>query len=51
MNGFDADLTKSIQSALRDLELAHVWVLYPGKQTYALASDVTVLPLSEIPVL
>lgn len=38
----------SIQAAMKDLELAGLWVVYPGKSSYALAENVRVLPLSEI---
>jgi hypothetical protein len=41
-------LTRSIQAAMKDLELAGLWVVYPGKSSYALAENVRVLPLSEI---
>ena len=43
-------LTKSMQSALVDLRLAHLWVVYPGEKTYPLASKVTVVPLNDIKV-
>jgi predicted AAA+ superfamily ATPase len=42
-------LTPSMASALQDLTLAHLWVLYPGDRTYSLAPNVTVLPLAETP--
>ena len=38
-------LTPSMASAVKDLELARLWVIYPGGQTYALARNVTALPL------
>jgi hypothetical protein len=41
-------LTRSIQAAMKDLELAGLWVVYPGKSSYAIAENVRVLPLSEI---
>jgi predicted AAA+ superfamily ATPase len=41
-------LTKSMKHALTDLKLAHLWVVYPGDQTYALAPNVTVLPVDEM---
>jgi hypothetical protein len=40
-------LSKSIHAAIGDLQLAHLWVIYPGKDRYRLADNVTVLPLSE----
>jgi hypothetical protein len=35
----------SMHSALEDLGLAHLWVIYPGSRTYRLADHITVLPL------
>jgi hypothetical protein len=35
-------------SAVKDLELARLWVIYPGGQTYALARNVTALPLAAV---
>jgi predicted AAA+ superfamily ATPase len=42
-------LTPSMSSALKDLDLHHLWVLYPGDRTYPLAPRVTVLPLASVP--
>lgn len=41
-------LTPSMRSALIDLELDHLWVLYPGDRSYPLAEKVTVLPLAQL---
>ncbi len=41
-------LTRSMQTAIRDLQLAGLWVVYPGKSSYKLAENVRVLCLSEI---
>lgn len=38
----------SMQSALEDLDLSHLWVVYPGSRKYRLADKITVLPLSSI---
>ncbi|MGH8550532.1 MAG: ATP-binding protein [Methylococcales bacterium] len=40
--------TPSMASALRDLKLEHLWVLYPGDRVYPLAPKVTTLPIGEI---
>ena len=40
--------TPSMASAVKDLELARLWVIYPGGQTYALARNVTALPLTVV---
>lgn len=41
-------LTQSMRTALADLQLDHLWVIYPGDTKYALAKNVTVLPLSAV---
>ena len=41
-------LTPSMASAMKDLDLAHLWVLYPGDRAYPLASDVSTLPLAAV---
>ncbi len=40
-------VTRSMRVALKDLGLVHLWVVYPGEQTYPVDSEITVLPLSE----
>jgi predicted AAA+ superfamily ATPase len=41
-------LTGSMMTAVRDLDLEHLWVIYPGKKSYPLEKRVSVLPLQEI---
>jgi predicted AAA+ superfamily ATPase len=41
-------VTKSMQSALADLSLAHLWVVYPGTVRYAAHEKITMLPLAEV---
>jgi len=41
-------LTRSMASAMADLELAHLWVVYPGDRVYPLAAGVSTLPVAEI---
>ena len=41
-------LSRSMRSALADLELEHLWVVYPGDQAYRLDERVTVLPLRDL---
>lgn len=41
--------TRSMQTALHDLALEHLWVVYPGQQEYALDERITVLPLDALP--
>ena len=40
--------TKSMTIALNELELEHMWVIYPGKETYAIAPKITVLSINDI---
>jgi uncharacterized protein len=40
--------TLSMQAAMEDLDLAHLWVIYPGVRKYRIADRITVLPLSSI---
>ena len=42
-------LTRSMRTALEDLKLAHLWVVYPGTKTYPLAANVTAVPISDLP--
>ncbi|MGD8837162.1 MAG: DUF4143 domain-containing protein, partial [Desulfobacteraceae bacterium] len=39
---------RSMHIAIQDLGLTHLWVVYPGDQTYALDDKITVLPLKAI---
>ncbi|MDR1283781.1 MAG: ATP-binding protein [Opitutaceae bacterium] len=43
--------TKSMQVALADLGLEHLWVVYPGKERYALGESIAAVPVVEIPLL
>ncbi|RJP95547.1 MAG: ATP-binding protein [Desulfobacteraceae bacterium] len=43
-------LTRSMRTAMDDLQLAGLWVVYPGKTAYALTKNIQVVPLSEIGV-
>lgn len=42
-------LTKSMAVALHDLRLAQLFVVYPGRTSYALSSDVQVVSILELP--
>jgi predicted AAA+ superfamily ATPase len=39
--------TRSMTTVIKDLNLAHLWVVYPGKTTYKLADNITVLSLMD----
>ena len=41
-------LTPSMQIALKDLQLDHLAVIYPGERSYPLAEKVTAVPLSSL---
>ena len=43
--------TKSMHTALADLGLARLWVIYPGEKRYDLADNITVVPAREIAAL
>lgn len=42
-------LTKSMKIVTKDLSLEHLWVIYPGKETYRLTENITVMPLKSLP--
>ena len=44
-------VSKSMHSALRDLDLHHLWVVYLGDQSYPAHEKITMLPRTEIPTL
>ncbi len=37
--------SRSMQVAIQDLQLEHVWVVYPGDQEYSLDARITVIPV------
>lgn len=41
-------LTRSMRNAVADLDLQHLWVVYPGAERYSVHKRVTVLPLTEV---
>lgn len=41
--------TRSMLTALEDLSLEHIWVVYPGKETYQLHERITAIPLTRLP--
>ena len=41
--------SRSMHIALQDLTLEHLWVVYPGRQAYALDARISVIPLDSIP--
>ena len=43
-------ITKSMRSAISDLQLSRLWVIYPGKDQYPLDKKIEVMPLIKIPI-
>jgi hypothetical protein len=43
--------TRSMSVAIQDLNLEHLWVLYPGNQDYSLEEKISVTPVSSLPIL
>jgi len=41
-------ITKSMSQAIESLNLAHLWIIYPGEDAYPLSKQVSVWPLKEI---
>ncbi len=47
--GSTPKLTPSMKSAVKDLTLEHLWVIYPGERMYSLSDRISTLPLASIP--
>ncbi len=43
--------TKSMMQAIQDLKLDHLWVVYPGPDTYTLDGTITVLSIQQLPAI
>lgn len=43
--------SRSMHIACDDLQLQHLWVVYPGRERYPLAERITALPLAQLPAL
>lgn len=41
-------LTRSMKAAMEDLELAGLWVVYPGRTAYRLAENIWVVPVRDL---
>lgn len=41
-------ITPSMRSAMAELSLSHLWIIYPGKESYPLDRNVTVIALSDL---
>jgi len=43
--------SRSMHVAIEDLGLDHLWVVYPGRQSYPLTERNTALPIEDLPSL
>lgn len=43
--------TRAMRVAINDLQLSHLWVIYPGNEAYELDDNISVLPVSNTPQL
>ncbi|MBU3911970.1 MAG: hypothetical protein KKD90_05230, partial [Candidatus Omnitrophica bacterium] len=41
-------VTLSMRSAIAELSLKHLWVVYPGSEAYKLDKNISVTPLKDI---
>ena len=41
--------TRSMHTAIADLGLEHLWVIYPGSERYRLREKITALPIGQVP--
>jgi predicted AAA+ superfamily ATPase len=42
-------ISKSMRTALKDLDLQHLWIVYPGHHRYPVDERISVLPLQQLP--
>jgi uncharacterized protein len=42
------EVTRSMHTALQELQLDHIWVIYPGSQAYPVNERITVYPLEQV---
>jgi predicted AAA+ superfamily ATPase len=45
------EINRSMHTALHDLDLSHLWIVYPGADAYQIEKKISVLPLQKIPEL
>ena len=41
--------SRSMHTAIQDLSLEHLWVIYPGHEEYPLDDKISVLPINSLP--
>ncbi len=42
------NITQSMRSAMAELSLSHLWIIYPGKESYPLDKNVTAISLADL---
>ncbi len=40
--------TKSMTTALKDLDLEHLWVIYPGQESYGIGENISVQSITNL---
>jgi uncharacterized protein len=43
-------ITRSMKVALEELNLDHLWIIYPGNKEYPVSENITVLPLNNVSI-
>jgi hypothetical protein len=41
-------VTPSMKSAVKELNLAHLWIIYPGKNSFALEKNISAIGLNSL---
>lgn len=41
-------ITRSMQISIEDLNLSHLWIVYPGKEDYKLSSNISAIALGNM---
>jgi predicted AAA+ superfamily ATPase len=44
-------VTKSMRTAMETLKLDHLWIIYPGQQSYPVYDKISVLPVRDLPAI
>ncbi len=44
-------VTKSMRTALETLNLDHLWIIYPGRQSYPFQDKISILPVRDLPAI
>ncbi len=45
------EVTRSMRIAFQDLELSHLWIIYPGEHSYSIDDHISVLPIYSLDTL